>query len=101
MPDYQPALTGRALKVTVMLDPAEVIALPTPLEQRVTLRVKVPGRFVSANIAAKSLRKAATTIREHGTEACIALIQGKLGPGDVMEECGLIAQIKAAPKVAA
>lgn len=97
----EPALNGRALKVTVMLDPAEVAALPAPLEQRITLRIKVPGRFVSANIAAKSLRKARTTIRENGADGCIALIQGKLGPGDVMEECGLIAQMKAPPKAAA
>jgi hypothetical protein len=74
---------------------ADPPSLPSAL-----LRIKVSGRTVSASIAAKSLRKVVATIRENGVGYCVALIQGKLGPGDVVEECGLIAEVKA-PKVAA
>jgi hypothetical protein len=91
------ALNGRALKVTAPLDPAELVALRVPDGQpRIRLQIKVAGRTVSADIASKSLRKAIATIRETGADGCVALIQGKLGPGDVVQECGLVAQIKAA-----
>jgi hypothetical protein len=60
---------------------AEIAALRVPNDQpRVLLRIRVAGRDVSADIAAKSVRKAIATIREAGVDACVALIQGKLGP---------------------
>jgi hypothetical protein len=89
-------LAGRALKVTIVLEPAEILALAQPPEgqPRVKLKIEVAGRTVFADIAAKSLRKAIATIREAGVGGSNALIQGKLGPGDVVLECGLVAQLK-------
>jgi hypothetical protein len=96
---FSPTVTGRALKVTVVLDSAEIVALRVPDGQpRTTLRIEVGGRDVCAVIATKSLRKAIATIRQTGVDGCVALIQGKLGPGDVVLECGLVAQVKT-PKV--
>lgn len=92
---FSPTLNGRAIKTTVVLDAAEIAALSVPDGQpRTTLRIKVGGRNVSADIATKSLRKVIATIHETGVDGCVALIQGKLAPGDVVEECGLVAQIK-------
>jgi hypothetical protein len=79
---FSPTVTGRAHKATVVLDSAEIAALRVPDGlPRTTLRIKVGGRDVSADIATKSLRKAIATIREAGVDGCVALIQGKLGSG--------------------
>lgn len=92
MPAY---LSARAIKVTVLLDPAEIATLATPEGQsRTTLEIKVAGRKLSAEIATKSLRKVHAVISEVGTAGCVTLIQGKLGPNDVMQECGLSAQLR-------
>jgi hypothetical protein len=89
-------LTGRSLKVTIPLVPDELLALRVPDGvSRVTLRIAVAGRAVTADVAAKSQRKAIATIREVGVEHCVALIQGKLGPGDEVLEAGLIVTVKA------
>jgi hypothetical protein len=34
------------------------------------------------------------TITEHGVEAVAGVLQGKLGDGDVVEEAGIVAQLK-------
>ncbi len=94
-------LTGRALKVTIVLDPAEIAALAAPDGQpRVVLRVNVGGRVVTAEVTSKSLRKAIAVVRETGADGCFALLQGKLGPDDAVLECGILAQVKTT-KVAA
>ena len=48
----------------------------------------------------ESLRKAIALIRETGAEGCVALLQGKLGPGDAVQECGIVAQVKQAKAAA-
>jgi hypothetical protein len=57
-----PTLTARALKCTVLLDPAELeglaLAEGTP---RLQLRILVDGRTVTADVAAKK-----AVIAEHG-----------------------------------
>ena len=82
-----------------MLDPAELVALADPTTSRITLRVQVDGRVVSAEIAGKSLRKAKAAIAEHGAANVATIVQGKLVAGDVVVEAGLVAQLKA-PKAA-
>lgn len=95
-------LTGRALKVTIVLDPAELLTLRIPDgSSRIILKIAAGGRTATADIAAKSLRKAQAAIREAGPDGCAAILQGKLGAGDVIAEAGLVAQIKAAKDAAA
>jgi hypothetical protein len=93
-------LTGRALKVTVVLDPAEIGALAVPGQPRVALRVNAGGRVVSAEVASKSLRKAISLIRETGADGCVVLLQGKLAADNAVQECGIVAQVKAAKAAA-
>jgi hypothetical protein len=91
-----PMLTTRALKCSVLLDPAEIegLALVEGIP-RVQLNIRVAdGRTVTADVAAKAVRKAQATIAEHGTDGVAALLQGKLGMGDVLLEAGLVAQVK-------
>ena len=92
----QQVLNARALKCTVLLDPAEIESLAlVEGRSRVELSIRTAdGRTVSADIAAKAVRKAQAVIAEHGTDGVAALLQGKLGQGDVLLEAGLVAQVK-------
>jgi hypothetical protein len=96
-----PALTARVLKCTVLLDPAEIEALAlVDGIPRVQLSIRIAdGRTVTADIAAKVVRKARAVIAEHGFAGVAALLQGKLSRDDVLLEAGLVAQPRA-PKPA-
>jgi hypothetical protein len=97
-----PTLTARALKCTVVLDPQELAAIDPGVVARIVLHVRLAdgSRTVTADIAAKSLRKVQGLLAEHGTDAVAVILQGKLIRGDVLAECGLVGQLKA-PKPAA
>jgi hypothetical protein len=73
-------LHARSLKVTIVLDPGEVAALPKPRDgvTRVELRLAVAGREVTADLASKSVRRAITTMQEHGRDQVAVILQGKL-----------------------
>ena len=55
----------------------------------------MPDRKLSADIAAKSLRKAQAAIREAGANAIALVLRGCLVDGDVIAEAALSAQPKA------
>jgi len=86
-------LNAKALKVTMVLNPAEVAAVPAPATSRVKLSIDVDGRCVTADIASKSLRKAQATIAEHGADNVACIVQGKLKVNTVAE-AGLVVQPK-------
>ena len=86
-------LTASRLKITTMLNAAELLAIKPPHDQqRVTLRVQLPDRTITAEAAAKSLRKAQTAIREAGADNIALVLQGHLVAGDRVAEAGLSAQ---------
>ena len=88
-------LTASRLKITTILNPAELNAVRAPQDkQRITLRIRLPDRTITAEIAAKSLRKAQTAIREAGADAIVLMLQGHLVAGDRVAEAGLSAQPK-------
>ena len=90
-------LTAKSMKVTVVLDPAEVARLEAPDgKPRVAIGIRLPDRRVSVDLSAKSVRKALVAIREHGSDNVAAIIQGKLA-GDIITEAGLVAQAKVKP----
>jgi hypothetical protein len=94
MPTNTINLTARALKCTVVLDPAALAGETVPDGvPRVTLKVTVDKRTVAASIAAKSLRRAIATIAETGPENVALILQGKL-VGETIEEAGLSAMPK-------
>lgn len=91
-------LNARALKVTLVLDAAELAALPDPATARVMLQIAVAGgRVVTADIASKALRKCKATISESGADNAARIVQGKLTDGNVVVEAGLIGQVKTPP----
>jgi hypothetical protein len=93
--------TARSLKVTLVLDPAQLAELHVPSgagPQR--FRITVGERRLTGQVNAKGLRKAAALIAEHGVERVAVIVQGKLAEGDEITEAGLVAQVKL-PKEAA
>jgi hypothetical protein len=92
-------LAATRLKVTLKLNAAELNAITAPEgKPRVTLRVRLPDRALTAEIAAKSLRKAQTAIRDIGADNITLVLHGQLVASDVIAEAGLGAQPKAHPK---
>jgi hypothetical protein len=97
LPPRPGTLTAARLKVTTVLNATELLAITAPDgEPRITLRIRLPDRTVTAGIAAKSLRKAQTAIRDVGADNIALVLQGRLVTGDVIAEAGLSAQPKAA-----
>jgi hypothetical protein len=93
-------VTARSLKVTVVLDPIEVLHLGYPPGPRTALHIDVAGRVVSADLNSKTLRKVITTIQDSREVGCAVILQGKL-VGERIEEAGLVAQPKVAKAQAA
>ena len=90
-------LTATRLKITTVLNAAELLAIDVPNgKPRVILRIRLPDRTVTAEIAAKSLRKAQRAIRESGGDDIAVVLQGNLVTGDTITEAGISAQPKAA-----
>ena len=88
-------LTAKALKVTMVMDPNQVVNIPTPEgKPRCMIRVSVAGRVVTADLNAKSVRKAIATIREAGPDNVACILQGKLLADNSIAEAGLAAQLK-------
>jgi hypothetical protein len=97
------SLTSRAIKVTLVLNSAEVAKTLAPLqttERRVPLTFTAEGRRLTADFAPKAIRRACATIAEHGPDGVGVIVQGKLLRDDTIAEAGLVAQVKQ-PKPAA
>jgi hypothetical protein len=88
-------LESRALKVTTLVDPAALVDVEVPNgTSKATLRITVGGRTVTAEVNAKSLRRAVTAINATGPDSVAVIVQGKLD-GSMITEAGIAAQPKA------
>jgi hypothetical protein len=89
-------LSAKSLKATIVLAPNEVAALSVPDgKPRSIVRVNVAGRIVTADLNAKSVRKAIASIHASGPDNVVCILQGKLASNDALEEAGLAVQTKA------
>jgi hypothetical protein len=92
----QPVLNARALKCTIVLDPAEVAQIVVPDgKPRVVIGIRLPDRRVSVDLNAKAL----AAISEYGPDGVAVVIQGKLAGDDIIE-AGIVAQPKVRPQTA-
>ena len=91
-------LAARALKVAVVVDPAALVGFVPADGGRVPIVINVDGRTVKGELNPKSVKKAIAAVAEHGVDKVAVVLQGKLGQGDVLEEAGISAQVKGAPK---
>ena len=74
-------LESRALKASVVLDPAALAGVEVPNGlSKVTLRVAVPGKTIVAEVNAKSLRRTVAAIAAAGPNGVAVVLQGKLEP---------------------
>ena len=90
-------LAAARLKVTTTLNATELLAInPTDGKPRVSLRIRLPDRIVTAEIASKSLRKAQTAIHDAEADSIALVLQGRLIAGDVFAQASLSAQPRAA-----
>jgi hypothetical protein len=82
------------LKVVAILNAAELLDLTVPDgKPRFVLTVRLPDGAVTADLAAKSVRRAIAAVREHGPENVAAIVQGRLS-GNSIAEAGLSVQPK-------
>jgi hypothetical protein len=89
-------LTAPALKCSVVLAPAALIGVHVPDgAPRVTLRVQIDKRTLTASVAAKSVRRAIVALAASGPENVAMVLQGRL-VGDTIEDAGLSALPKPA-----
>jgi hypothetical protein len=87
--------TARSLKTTLVLDAASFAGLQVPNGvPKFDIAVEVAGRTVTASVNAKSVRKAAATIAEHGPDMVAVILQGSLAPDNTLADAGLVAQVK-------
>jgi hypothetical protein len=101
MPDFKVSLQGKALKCTVVLDPAALSGLEVPNGMaKAPVSITASGRTLTAELNAKSLRRAVTAIATAGGPDNVTVILQGILQGDVLLEAGIVAQPKA-PKVAA
>ena len=88
-------LTAKSLKATLVLSPIEVAALAAPDgKPRCIVRVNVAGRTVTADLNAKSVRKAIAAICAAGPDNVAVILQGKLNADNTLAEAGLTVQLK-------
>jgi hypothetical protein len=94
-------LECKALKVTAALNPEAVAGIPTPNGvAKATLHINAGGRQYVADVNMKSLRRCIAAIGEAGPDGVAVVLQGKLD-GNVIQETGIIAQVKQPKPVAA
>ncbi len=95
-------VAARSLKVTAMLDASALggVVVPNGVS-KVILHVSTPGRSVTAEVNAKSLRRAVATIADAGPDSVAVLLTGKLEGNNTVSEAGIAAQLKVPKAVAA
>jgi hypothetical protein len=91
-------LQAKALKATIVLDPAALTAIVVPPgSPPVAFTINVDGRRVTGKFNAKSLRRAISTINEHDEGQVAVVVQGRLArerDADILVDAGIAAQVK-------
>jgi hypothetical protein len=86
------AFTGKSIKVTIMLDPAEVADVVSSAAPHLTISVVVGSRTLTGSIKTRTFKRTQAVIHQHGVGAVAVIVQGKLGLGGKLEEAAVIAQ---------
>jgi hypothetical protein len=82
-------LSGKTIKVTLVVDGAVLAGYTVPEGARPRIVSATGGRTVTAELNPKSMLKTIAAIREHDASAVPVVLQGSLGPGDVLEQAGI------------
>lgn len=76
-------LTAKSIKATLVLNPAEILTI-----------LVVAGPTVTADLNAKSVRRALANIREAGPDNVSCILQGRLDANKALLDAGLGIQVK-------
>lgn len=88
-------LTAKSIKATLVLNPAEILTIPLPEgKPRCPIRIVVAGHTVTADLNAKSVRRAIANIREAGPDNVSCILQGRLDANNALLDAGLAIQVK-------
>src|SRR5512143_878231 len=83
-------MTVKALKVTIVLPPAELPDAPD--ESSFVLTIATPeGLRATARLTAKSYRKTLAAVAQHGAENVAVLIQGQMTKPGIIDSAGISA----------
>ena len=87
-------LNAKSAKITLILNPAEVLSLSAPEGKQFKMTVSYQGFPISIPLNGKGVRKVISAIREVGIDNVAVIVQGKLkiGPTLSLEEAGILAQ---------
>jgi hypothetical protein len=93
-------LAAKSIKVTLVIEPAQLlgVAVAGGVAQ-VPFVVAVAGRHIKGRLNAKTLRRAVGMVTANGGGIGV-IIQGRLGPGEQLEDAGIAAQVRAIKEVA-
>ena len=95
-------LTAKSIKATLVLSPAEILNIPVPEgKPRCLVRITVAGRSVTADLNAKSVRRAIANIREAGPDNVSCILQGRLDGNNALLDAGLAIQPRTKPEAPA
>ncbi len=88
--------TAKGLKVTMVIEPASIPNIDSIGMKKVTLTINVANTDiqVTADLSAKSYRKALSSIEEYGVDGCNAILQGSMKQYGVIDDAGLVVQPK-------
>jgi hypothetical protein len=87
--------TARSLKTTLVFNAVSFAGLQVPNGQpKFGIEVEVGDRKVTVSVNAKSVRKAAATVAEHGPDMVAVILQGSLATDNTLADAGLVAQVK-------
>jgi hypothetical protein len=90
-------ITANSIKLVVLLDPTALRAALQPyarVEHRIPLAITVACRRLTAEFAPRAVRKALAAVAEHGPEAVVCMVQGRLLADSSIGEAGLMVQPK-------
>ena len=85
-------LTAKAIKATLVINAAEVAATNV-IGDTAIFTIAVGDQKVTGKFNAKTFRRVATLVREHGADNVAVIAQGKLVNG-TLEEAGITGQLR-------
>jgi hypothetical protein len=89
-------LTAKSIKVVLAIDPAQLLGVGVANGvAQVPFVIAVAGRHIKGRLNAKTLRRALGVVTASGGEDVAVIIQGRLGPGEQLEDAGIAAQPRA------
>jgi hypothetical protein len=91
-------LSAKSIKVVLAIDPQLLLGVGVANGvAQVPFVIAVAGRHIKGRLNAKTLRRAVGVVTASAGEGVAVIIQGRLMPGEQLEDAGIAAQPRARP----